>query len=147
MKLSKPILFGSLLLGGAAVAATIRSYRMAMAEAEDAWHAIAERSAVTAETFSHASIAALSGIARRYFTHANLLGLHSALRSDGPSRIPDLTLGNRGCFRHLHDYSPMARMGHLENVHRLEGMNFAGRLAINLRHTVKSRGRSRFRDR
>jgi len=41
-----------------------------MAEAEEAWQAITERSAVTGETFSHASIVALPEIARRYFTHA-----------------------------------------------------------------------------
>lgn len=40
-----------------------------------------------------------------------LLRFHRALRADGPSGMPDLTLNGSGfSFRHLHDHSPTARV-------------------------------------
>jgi hypothetical protein len=48
-----------------------------------------------------------------------LLRFQGTLCADCPSRIPDRTFGgSEFCFKHLHDCSPMAIIGHLKNVCR-----------------------------
>lgn len=46
-----------------------------------------------------------------------LLWFQRALRANGPSSIPDFAIGGDGFdVRHLHDHSPVARIGQLKNV-------------------------------
>lgn len=64
------ILIVILVVAGAAAAFAHAAYRQRMAEAEQAWAAIAAAAPQSGETFDPAMVADLPEVAQRYFTHA-----------------------------------------------------------------------------